>query len=278
MEPLPPPALDALLAREPAIWRGHGHDVGGEGIPSGYAALDAALPAGGWARGSVTELLLEAHGIGELSLLLPALRTLTGGGGWAAFVAPPYLPYAPALANAGLGLERLLVVESGRDEDTLWAAEQLLRAGSLAAVVAWVERSTPARQRRLQLAAENGRALAVVYRPAAARETHSPVGTRLVLGARDGRLGIDVVKARGGRPGSVLIEPSAFDEPQGCEWPLPSPPASGVEPDAVPAITSSIAPVITLGSAAEATLRSPPIVALAPTELPDRPVRFKVVD
>ena len=220
MEPMPTPALEALLASEPAIWRGRERRARGDGIPSGYAALDAALPAAGWARGSVTELLTEAHGIGELSLLLPALRALSGAGEWIAFVNPPHLPYAPALANAGLRLERLLIVDSGRDEDTLWAAEQLLRAGSLAAVLAWTARTSAARQRRLQLAAEHGGSLAVVYRPAAARETHSPVGTRLALGVRDGRLAIDVVKARGGRPGTVLIEPSAFDQAQGCEWPL----------------------------------------------------------
>ena len=217
----PSPAIDVLLASEPAIWRGRAYREAGEGVASGHAALDAALPARGWSRGSVTELLVGASGIGELSLLLPALRSLTAGGEWVAFVNPPHLPYAPALANAGLALDRLLVVESGGDAGTLWAAEQLLRAGSLAAVVSWVERSTPARQRRLQLAAESGRALAFVYRPLAASGEHSPVGARLALSLRAGRLAVDVVKVRGGRTGAVEIEPAAFDAAQGAEWPVP---------------------------------------------------------
>ena len=222
----PPSAIDALLAGEPALWRGWERREAGEGVASGHAALDTALPAGGWSRGSVTELLVDAPGIGELSLLLPALRALGADGGWLAFVNPPHLPYAPALANAGLVPERLLVVESGADVDTLWAAEQLLRAGSIAAVVSWVGRSTQARQRRLQLAAEHGRALAFVYRPLCAREEHSPVGARVALSLRDGLLSLELVKVRGGRTGTVAIDPAAFDAAQGAEWPVHSPPPS----------------------------------------------------
>ena len=41
--------------------------------PSGYAALDAALPGGGWPEAALVEVLLAADGLGELSLLLPTL-------------------------------------------------------------------------------------------------------------------------------------------------------------------------------------------------------------
>ena len=214
-----PSALESLLAREPAIRRGAARHASGAGVRSGYPALDAALPAGGWSRGSVTELLVERPGIGEFSLLLPALRALTASGDWVAFVNPPHLPYAPALLAAGLPPERLLIVESGRCEDTLWAAEQLLRAGSLAAVLVWVTRSTPARQRRLQLAAERGEAVALVYRPGAARAEHSPVGARLALSMRAGRLALEVIKARGGRTGSVSIEPESLPDRLPCHAP-----------------------------------------------------------
>ena len=56
-------------------------------IPSGHPELDAELPGGGWPRGNLTEFLVDRGGLGELSLLLPALgaivgrRRLAGAGG-----------------------------------------------------------------------------------------------------------------------------------------------------------------------------------------------------
>ncbi len=61
-------------ALHPALWRAS-QLGGGRGAvsPSGYAALDAQLPGGGWPHGELTELLLPRCGIGELRLLAPAL-------------------------------------------------------------------------------------------------------------------------------------------------------------------------------------------------------------
>ena len=245
----PSSALDALLAREPAIRRGVRRDAA-DALPSGFEALDAALPGGGWARGGVTELLCDAPGIGELSLLLPMLRALTAAGRRIALVAPPHVPYAPAFVNAGVDPDGLLVVECPRDADALWAAELLLREGAVAALALWAPRTTPARQRRLQLAAAEGGAVAVVYRPGAARAEHAPVSARIALAVRDGRLELELLKLRGGCPGTVRIEPSAFDAAQGAEWLLAP----------CPGLTVSAAPA--------------PIVALAPRALPDAPARF----
>jgi len=67
-------ALDTLLKTQPALWRGRERYSASASIPTGFAALDSALPAQGWGIGGVTELLVEQQGIGELSLLLPALQ------------------------------------------------------------------------------------------------------------------------------------------------------------------------------------------------------------
>ena len=247
----PNPTLENLLASRSAIRRGAaGHEPAG-GVPSGYAALDAALPTGGWARGAVTELLCETPGIGELSLLLPALRTLTAAGRWAALVNPPHIPYAPALANAGIALERLLVVECPGEADALWAAELLLREGVVAATALWVTRTTPARQRRLQLAAADGRAFCVVYRPGEAREEHSPVAARIALAVRDGRLELELVKLRGGRPRTVTLDPALFDAAQGAEWPLVPCPALTTRP--VPPAVVALVPRVLSGRPARST-------------------------
>jgi len=76
------------------------------------AALDALLPQRSWPRRALTELLLPADGVGELSLLMPTLVRMTQAGGTVALIAPPYLPYAPAWQAAGVELAALQIVDA----------------------------------------------------------------------------------------------------------------------------------------------------------------------
>ena len=69
-------------------------------LVSGFDELDRRLPRGGWPLGALIELLSVAQGIGELGLFLPALSRLAHSGRYIAWIAPPYLPYAPALVAA----------------------------------------------------------------------------------------------------------------------------------------------------------------------------------
>ncbi len=93
-----------------------------------FRHLDARLPGGGWPLSTLIELLVPAAGVGEIRLLLPALRTLAtatpGEPRWIAWLAPPHLPYAPALADAGLDPARMLVIRPRAGLDWLWAMEQ----------------------------------------------------------------------------------------------------------------------------------------------------------
>ncbi len=212
-------ALDALLKTQPALWRGRDQYNNDASIATGYRTLDDALPGNGWSIGCLTELLCAQQGIGEFSLLLPALQRVTADKQWAALINPPYIPYAPALANAGIKLDHLLIVECKDDAETLWACEQVLRAGVFAAVISWVKRSSAQKQRRLQLAAEAGRAWATMYRPAIARKEHSPAAIRIAIKANPQQLHLSVFKSRGKNPGHVLINPADFDLSQGTEWP-----------------------------------------------------------
>lgn len=93
--------LDALLAAR-TVWRaGQGRATVNGGESTGHAALDALLPDGGWPRRALTELLLPAHGIGEIALLLPTLARMTARGSRVVLVAPPFIPYAPAWQAGG---------------------------------------------------------------------------------------------------------------------------------------------------------------------------------
>jgi hypothetical protein len=209
-----------LLQQNPArLWRAR--ETGGSaaaalpaGLPTGYAALDRCLPGAGWPRQGLIEILSDQRGIGELRLLLPALAALCrdegaadevypppdrDSGGWIAWVSPPYRPYAPSLAAWGIDVGRMLVVNGAGA--TEWAMDQALRSESCGAVLGWANPRDPHALRRLQLAAEASRSLAVLYRPLQAGLTPSPAVLRLALlgGGTEG-LQVRIFKSRGGRP------------------------------------------------------------------------------
>ena len=206
----PNPAMLEQLASSGVEWRG----TSGTGLrvePSGVAALDARLPGGGWPAGALSELLIPTHGIGEVTLVLPTLARLPQAGRHAAIIAPPHVPSAPALAQAGVILERTLVVEPKTADEAVWVTEQLLRTSAYGAVLSWAGSLREADQRRLQLAAETGNGLAFLYRPLRAAVAASVAALRLKLERQNGHLAIEVLKARGGRPGArfQVDEPGA---------------------------------------------------------------------
>ena len=187
----------ARLLEHPAIWRGRSA-ARLETLSSGFAALDEALPGGGWPRAGLIEILIARFGSGELSLLLPVLAALTRAPSarWCVWVAPPLMPFAPALVARGVALDRLAVVGGTRP---LWAFEQVLRSGACDAALAWNRRIRPRDIRRLQLAAERGRTLGVLFRPLRAARASSPALLRLSVQAAGSGVNVTLLKGRGAR-------------------------------------------------------------------------------
>jgi len=200
------PALAALLCH-PAIWRGGDCAPEPVALPTGFAALDAALPGGGWPGNALTEVLLAREGIGEMRLALPTLARLTRAGHEVAWIAPPYRPYAPALAAAGVDLSRLALVRCRDLREALWAFEQALRAPECGAAFAWLTEHDERVLRRLALAAREGRTWGVLWRRPGVAARASAAALRLGLQARDGRLAVSVLKRRGGE----LAQPIVID-------------------------------------------------------------------
>ena len=195
----------AEVLRHPGIWRrGATTAAAIDAQPTGLAELDALLP-GGWPRGALSEILIEHDGIGECSLLLPALAALTRARQRVALIAPPYIPYAPALAAAGVDLAQLVHIDAGAS-DTHWTAEQCLRAGCCGAVLNWLPQADYRQLRRLQLAAETGAAIGFVFRPLSAAQQASPAALRLRVTTAEGATRIEILKCRGrvGSPAQAL--------------------------------------------------------------------------
>jgi hypothetical protein len=196
----------ARLLEHPAIWRGRSAAGRAEALATGYAALDACLPGRGWPRTGLIEILVPRFGVGELYLLLPLLAALTGrpGARWCVWIAPPLDPYAPALAAHGVNLERVLVV---RAPEPLWAFEQTLGSGASDVALAWAVRNPRTREiRRLQLAAERGKTLGVLFRPQRAVRQSSPAVLRIAVESRPTGVRLTLLKSRGGARGSIEVE------------------------------------------------------------------------
>lgn len=211
----PASPLAAVLQRSD-IWVGDRLASSRPTLASGHPALDAQLPGGGWPRGALVDLMFARPGIGELALVLPALATLTAQDEWVAVQASPQALFAPAWAAAGVALSRLIVVDAAPGNansrlaasDSLWAAEQVLRAGSVGAALFWLPRLTSAAQlRRLQVAAEAGGTLAFLLQDEARREAASPAPLRLRLEALPDGLAVHLLKRRGAPLARPIVLP-----------------------------------------------------------------------
>lgn len=188
--------LDEWLRGQSLVWRGLQAPDAQGGIPTGFPELDALLPGGGWPVGALLQLEVPRIGSGELPLLLPAMAALSRRGRRIVWLAPPYEPYAPGLRQAGLELAQLLVVACPNNADLPWVLEKLLRTGCCGMALAWPgQRLAPHQTRRLQLAAEAGQSLAVLFGRPGAATGHA--GLNLALQAQNGGVLLEIRKARG---------------------------------------------------------------------------------
>ena len=199
-----PAARPAPESLHPALW--YGHQLGRTSaavVASGFDALDAQLPGGGWPRRTLSELLLPHPGIGEVRLLAPCLAAAQREGRLVMLFDPPAMLSAAALVQLGIEVEPLLVVQTRTrvvpGSDSLWACEQALKSGHVGALVAWLPpRLRAERLRRLQLAAHAHDGAAFVLRETAAAQR--PSAAPLRLGLRAGgpdQLVLRLLKRRG---------------------------------------------------------------------------------
>lgn len=178
---------------------------------TGFAQLDELLFGGGWPAAGLMELLCDVHGVGELRLLASALTRLSRNEPrWITWINPPFVPYAPALARAGIDVNKVLLVHPKSHREALWALEQALKTGASSAALAWLDESALKTTdiRRLQLAAAAGRAWTTLFRPASAADKASMAELRIRVesepAGRCDRLAFTILKRRGGWPTSRI--------------------------------------------------------------------------
>ncbi|WP_286222470.1 translesion DNA synthesis-associated protein ImuA [Marinobacter apostichopi] len=191
------------LMQDARVWQGHQHRPTSQAAePTGYQILDNQLGGIGWPRGALSECLLDNSGIGELHLLLPLMQRLSHSGKTVFWLNPPHMPYAPALAREGVNLDQVVMIHTDEAGDFLWTLENCLRSPVTGLVMAWPGKLASRDIRRLQLAAEAGSNVCVLFRERRYADQNSPAALRLELEPGDNQeLKINIVKRRGSWPG-----------------------------------------------------------------------------
>lgn len=191
------------LMQDARVWQGQHHARTGRPTEStGYQVLDNQLGGVGWPRGALSECLLDEPGIGELHLLLPLMQRLSQAGKTVFWLNPPHTPYAPALAREGVNLDQVILINTKDKGDFLWTLENCLRSPVTGLVMAWPGKLAARDIRRLQLAAEAGSNVCVLFRERRHAGQNSPAALRLDLTAGSQQaLKVNVLKRRGSWPG-----------------------------------------------------------------------------
>ncbi|WP_232493063.1 ImuA family protein [Novosphingobium kaempferiae] len=199
----------------------------GPALPFGIPEIDTRLAGGGIAGASLHEIAAASAGWAD-----DAAATLFAAGIAARFAAENGMTvlwalsrfdlYAPGLEQAGLGPHKILYAQAKKDAEILALAEDALRDGSLACVIAEVRSADQTATRRLQLAAADGRTPMLLYRRHRTRERNplsqpSSAMTRWSIGAAPSerlphtgvgraRWHVDLLRQRGGAPFSLVLE------------------------------------------------------------------------
>ncbi len=203
------------------------------GLPSGLAELDAVLPDGGLLRGGVVELCVSGAAAGATRIALAACRAAQSEGRerggdtpWCAFVDPSSSLFGPGVAQAGVQLDRLLVVQPSLEalgrvslrvaESRAFAVVVVDTVGVPGSLVDVSLGTWPRIVRRLSLAVEGSAAcVLLVTQSAVSRPLPLPVAQRIELSRpSEHELTVRVAKDKHGRITSVRKIPWAAASPR----------------------------------------------------------------
>jgi cell division inhibitor SulA len=181
-------------------------------LPTGFPELDRLLPGGGWPAHCVTEIVAAPGYLDPLTLLLPALATLSAEPRWIACVAPPHLPVAEDLSEHDIDLSRILLVHQRPAQQALALAERAADSGNCAAVLAWVESLDASQLARLNEAARRHATTVFLFCPDSAERQASGAELRVFVATHSSRLEVEILHCRC-QPGTSLRLPARAGRP-----------------------------------------------------------------
>ena len=136
-----------------------------ERLPFGTEGIDSRLADGGLRLDALHEIAAASPDLGDdaaATLFMAGIAARAWGP--VLWVVRRRDLFAPGLYQAGLAPHRLLYAEAADDAEVLALMEEGLRHRALGAVIGEARRATMAATRRLQLAAEGGRTIALLLK------------------------------------------------------------------------------------------------------------------
>ena len=199
----------------------------GPSLAFGIRTLDERLADHGLAGGGLHEIAAASATLSD-----DAAATLFAAGIAARFADQPGFSvfwaltrfdlYAPGLEQVGLRPDQVFYAQGQKDSAGLAMAEDALRDGSLACVIAEVRQADQTATRRLQLAASDGQTPMLLYRHHRARERcplsglssamtrwrigSVPSGRLPHAGVGRSRWSVELVRQRNGNPFSIELD------------------------------------------------------------------------
>ncbi|MBL4631885.1 MAG: translesion DNA synthesis-associated protein ImuA [Paraglaciecola sp.] len=187
----------SYLKNKNLLWQAnHTHSVD-NALHTGFKALDQALQ-GGFPEYGIIDIR-SLLGIGELRLLLPSIltRQQQRQTELLSFIAPPMSINSEMLAEFGLALDQVMVVQPSLSKQVLWSAEQSLKSGCCHSVILWHASLSVTQVKRLQLAAEKGHCLLFIIRRPQQEHISLPVTLGIRLSPSKVGIQAQIIKRKG---------------------------------------------------------------------------------
>ncbi|SOB80110.1 protein ImuA [Sphingomonas guangdongensis] len=201
-------------------------------LPFALSSVDEALASGGLRLDALHEVAGASASMGDdaaATLFLAGVAARAWGP--VLWVVRRRDLFAPGLMQAGLAPERVIYAEAADDDELLAIMEEGLRHRGLGAVIGEVKRAGLSATRRLQLAAEGGRTIALLLKrhgkgdplgaPSAAvtrwRVACAPSAPLPVAGVGRARWRLELTRQKGGPGGEWIVE--ACDDTGRCALP-----------------------------------------------------------
>lgn len=115
--------------------------------------------------GKITEIILQDEDEYNFQLLMPLLAQLSQDNRWFAWIAPPKKMPKKWLLEAGIDINKIMVLQPSEDNSALDLAEKALSTGTCHAVISWPGVLHDNDFSQLQKAAKKGLSHAILVRP-----------------------------------------------------------------------------------------------------------------
>jgi protein ImuA len=208
------------LQKNILLWQGFKPPSAGAAGGVGLGPVEAVFPNAIFPKGAIHEFLSTEpeHAAACGGFIAGLLASLMQNGGACLWIGVSRTLFPPALKAFGVEPDRIIFVDLKREKDILWAMEEALKCGGLAAVIAELREISFAQSQRLQLAVEQSRVTGFLLRKdpgklsttaCAARWRITPLPSELeegMPGIGFPRWNVELLKVRNGNPGAWKME------------------------------------------------------------------------